>query len=815
METSAVKPMTALEFSGAVDHIGSDRIYGWVKPVDADGQRAWVTITADGVTIRCAVSDYYREDLFAGGIGDGCYGFDFVFFPGELSIGCKIGVHAQHSQTGERTLLFEKRLEGHQSMDAPKPESSIDPTPMPALINRAEGALPARNSPISRAPEGGETAHVDMFAQPIVRQASFGHPGFAEQPLAFAGDGTADDGAIVSKAPASHTGPCLHIDVTHLLTSLSNHRTVTGVERVQCGYITNILINRLFAGIVRFCLQAEGKPDYVNVPVADIRRLMHEIISPHDAEFAQWRAYILHLMETGSKSAATFAAGDILLVMGATWIFPEYHVAIATAKRQHAIRYYQIFYDLVPGVLPEHCDAGQVMAFNRAIAGTLRYADHIFSISEHSAKDLRKLGERCGIAVPPVSVIPMGGTIGYNETAVERNAMLSEASDPGQDAVFNANRLHEYVLCVGTIESRKNHTYLFQVWKMLAEMLGAATPKLVLVGRLGWHIEALQRALKMTNGLNGTIIHLAQVSDRELRELYRRSLFTVFPSIYEGWGLPVGESLYYGKVPVTSGVSGMPEAGGDWAIYIDPFNAEDGLRKVSELVTDRGKLRRLENKIRKRYKPVTWSEAARGFLQQIRDLAAIPATANSAAGTDSAPLLDFGVVYALADIVRRRESQRIEDAVLDQMKVLTAKEVVAVGDWHELERWGCWSRDASARIAFRMSAMPSSKAICYLAVKLPSWYPESDCNVLVNGKSTGRFVLPDCDRTRHLRIPIDVACLPNGKVDIELEIDRIIPNPDSTADKTRPLGIGLKSIFLCLQDDVETRLAYLEEHLGS
>src|SRR5258708_23158384 len=91
-------------FAGSVDHVGLNRIFGWVKFADMDVDRAWVSVTVDGATIRSAASDIYRDDLFTGGIGDGCYGFDFAFAAGEVVPGNTVAVHAQRGQTGEPVL---------------------------------------------------------------------------------------------------------------------------------------------------------------------------------------------------------------------------------------------------------------------------------------------------------------------------------------------------------------------------------------------------------------------------------------------------------------------------------------------------------------------------------------------------------------------------------------------------------------------------------------------------------------------------------------------------------------------------------------
>jgi hypothetical protein len=95
-------------------------------------------------------------------------------------------------------------------------------------------------------------------------------------------------------------------------------------------------------------------------------------------------------------------------------------------------------------------------------------------------------------------------------------------------------------------------------------------PRLVLAGRAGWLNEDFEKLMAATGNLGGWIRVVHGPTDAELDHLYRNCLFTVCVSLKEGWGLPIGESLGYGKTGVVSGVSSMPEVGGNMVEYCDP-----------------------------------------------------------------------------------------------------------------------------------------------------------------------------------------------------------------------------------------------------
>ncbi len=94
-----------------------------------------------------------------------------------------------------------------------------------------------------------------------------------------------------------------------------------------------------------------------------------------------------------------------------------------------------------------------------------------------------------------------------------------------------------------------------------------------------------------------------------------RCLFTLFPSFDEGWGLPVTESLAFGRPCIISKATSLPEAGGSLARYIDPDNATDACRVIRETIEDPGGLRAWRDRVRREFRPVEWSESAHAVLR--------------------------------------------------------------------------------------------------------------------------------------------------------------------------------------------------------
>jgi glycosyltransferase involved in cell wall biosynthesis len=125
-----------------------------------------------------------------------------------------------------------------------------------------------------------------------------------------------------------------------------------------------------------------------------------------------------------------------------------------------------------------------------------------------------------------------------------------------------------YALCVGTIQIRKNILKLLEAWQALQDH-ARELPHLVLAGGKGWGVDDVYKSLRKTSNAGGTVKIVDCPNDAELELLYQNCQFSVFPSKSEGWGLPIGESLWFGKPVICANNASMPEVGGPFAAYFD------------------------------------------------------------------------------------------------------------------------------------------------------------------------------------------------------------------------------------------------------
>ncbi len=327
--------------------------------------------------------------------------------------------------------------------------------------------------------------------------------------------------------------------------------------------------------------------------------------------------------------AATAEPGDVLLVLGSNWFHPFYGELVSQARERHGLRVALLVYDLIPLLRPEWCDANLVQRFRHWASSLLPQADVLLTISQWSGQDVLRIAERDRLTLrtKPVT-IPIGTGFSIPPGHRVDQAPGDRLPPPGS-----------YVLMVSTIEARKNHALLVRTWRRLLDALPPdRVPTLVFAGKVGWLVDDLMQQLRNADWLGGKVVLVENPQDSELERLYRGCLFTVFPSFYEGWGLPVTESFSFGRPCVISNASALPEAGGELARYFDPENGTQAFQVLREAIEDPAGVAAWTARVAAEFKPVGWDESARAILRAIDRArpAALPARDPSPGAGDPA-----------------------------------------------------------------------------------------------------------------------------------------------------------------------------------
>jgi glycosyltransferase involved in cell wall biosynthesis len=319
---------------------------------------------------------------------------------------------------------------------------------------------------------------------------------------------------------------------------------------------------------------------------------------------------LLHLRPAPLRARTeAFRRGDLLLCLGTSWENPRYVGFLDRARRELGVRIAIVVYDIIPVAYPQWVEVPLRQRFERWLDGVVRNADLVLTISEHSRATLLRRASERRIALPPVDILRLGS--GFPALAA------------APDSYVNFQLPERFVLYVSTIEARKNHALLLRVWRdLLAKHGAAAVPGLVFVGRRGWLVDDIMSDQFRDGPLRDKVAILSGLSDAELATAYRRCLFTAFPSLMEGWGLPVTESLEQGKLCIASDRGAIPEAGGDLVDYFDPEDDASALAAIERAIFDHDYRRAREARIRREFRRRSWADCAATLIARLDRLCA-------------------------------------------------------------------------------------------------------------------------------------------------------------------------------------------------
>jgi alpha-1,3-rhamnosyl/mannosyltransferase len=220
---------------------------------------------------------------------------------------------------------------------------------------------------------------------------------------------------------------------------------------------------------------------------------------------------------------------------------------------------------------PETHPVDRVKAFERHFSHSLERSAHIITDTETVR---REIIENFTVSPDAITAVPLGVDQQFlPREAAHLRGLSSLDLAPGS-----------YGLCVSTLEPRKKIAELIRAWDKLPSVLKTRFP-LVLAGGSGWENDALHEEIEKA-ARQGWLRHLGFVNERLLNELYAGSALFIYPSIYEGFGLPPVEAMASGVPVIVANSSCLPEVCGDAARYVDPDDADAFAETIEDSLTN-------------------------------------------------------------------------------------------------------------------------------------------------------------------------------------------------------------------------------------
>jgi len=594
---------------------------------------------------------------------------------------------------------------------------------------------------------------------------------------------------VRSTKPSSARKPVLYFDITDLLVYFRENRTPTGIQRISLA-VTEAALSNGGERDIGLCAvdPSSGMWKAVDAKAFQFAVMLSREGADHSDE--SWRKTLDDLLKDLSTAPALgFVSGSTIVNLGSPWGVPNYFVAVREAKRQYGVFYVAFVHDTIPLLLPEFCEGTTTNVYTRWIAGVNMHADLVLANAQNTKKDFATAIARFSDDPVECEVVHPNGDF---------SLLFEDASTISQDV--QALLHSKYVLFVGTIEPRKNHLMVLSAWRrLLAELGGGKVPTLVFAGKMGWHSEQVTDFIRKTDYLDGKLKVLNDASDADLQALYQGAAFTVYNSHYEGWGLPVTESLSYGKVPVIARNSALTESGGKHAIFFESNSEASFLKVMRNLLTHPEVLAKQEKLIGTQPPVRPWHEIYVDIENAISKKFSKPGETPARVG-----VIDLGKIYWLGT----------DRAMRNPVDFARCEAVRAGNGWHSPEDWGGWTARRSFQMTFDIDygdTPDNSSDDILIQIQFTGHRENSRVRVELNGESSQAFMVYT-GRDTVLRISFSRKQFKAGPIVLSGEQSAMTSLAKLTEGRdTRTIGVGLKAFMICRESDMLSRIRFMEE----
>ncbi len=254
---------------------------------------------------------------------------------------------------------------------------------------------------------------------------------------------------------------------------------------------------------------------------------------------------------------------------------------------QADVRPIYLVHDLIPITHPQFCRVGEAEKHRERMRTVLLTAAGVIGNSQATLFELGNFARAEGLSMPSA----ISAWLGSDPLPLPAN---SPASHPPQFVIL------------GTIEARKNHQLLLNIWIELIERFGRETPKLVIIGQRGWEARPVFDLLDHNEKLREHVVELNSCPDEQLADYLSSARALLFPSIIEGYGLPLIEALASGVPAIASDLPVFREICGDIPTYLGPFDASGWRGAILDYARSDSSLRNAQLRRMNAFRATNW-----------------------------------------------------------------------------------------------------------------------------------------------------------------------------------------------------------------
>lgn len=364
------------------------------------------------------------------------------------------------------------------------------------------------------------------------------------------------------------------IDVGRLVYRFMKGRLPTGIDRVSLAYVAH------FAPRARAVVRVAGRTIVLSRAGSD--RLFAHLLAP-GPDFA-WAARRIVGLESLRLPQPGWMRGRFLFNTSHSSLeLPAYRAQL----RRQGVKPLFLVHDLIPLTHPEYCRAGERDRHVARMETVLNVGCGVIANSQVTLDDLRRYAMARNKTMPAAVAAPL-------------------APSPLPPPSANRPLDGPYFVMLGTIEPRKNHWLMLQLWRRLAERYGDLAPSLVIIGQRGWEYENVEDMLERCEALRGKVFERNACSDAEVSTFLRHAQALLFPSFAEGYGMPLAEALAAGVPVIASDLPVFHAIAGDVPDYADPLDVPRWMALIEEYAQEGSVARSAQVERMVRYRAPTW-----------------------------------------------------------------------------------------------------------------------------------------------------------------------------------------------------------------
>ncbi len=362
----------------------------------------------------------------------------------------------------------------------------------------------------------------------------------------------------------------IYIDVTQY----TQNRLNTGIQRVVNQYLKRAITGNFEIVI----LYINSSNHFMQLSNSEMQEFLEDV---KDYKFKSFK----HIDIFESKNQKIFFDID------SVWNSLYKRELLYKQLKENNFKIYNFIYDLIPILFPKLLHEKTKQNFAPYIKAIYKYSDFVFFDSNSAKNDFFKIKKEFNYKKDISSkVVYLGSDI------------VKPFEKPNDNYIDILSK--KYILFVGTIEPRKLQPLLLDAFEELYETYHNLN--LVFIGKTGWNIQKFTSYLNTHPLKDKNIFHFENIDDNNLNHFYKNAFLVTYLSIYEGYGLPIAESLNHSNITIVSKNSSTPEVGGDFVDYVTDNSKENLINIIFKYLKNKNMYKNKKNMILKGYKPISW-----------------------------------------------------------------------------------------------------------------------------------------------------------------------------------------------------------------